>query len=405
MTGTRKENRMTTLRGCGRCGLFMLLALGWIGCGIGGVSTGSDDDPKREGVLQVLGLKATSITDTSAVMEWTTTMPTVSVLRIGESSDLTSSASHTTGFNTYHQLALSDLDPDTQYHYRVQAITTRGDTTSARGKAFRTDPQHGVFDATAPVISEIEVTSVTSSSALLHWRTDDQCRGLVAYGPSAALGLERFEYPGDPDKHTRGHALTLTGLEPSTTYHVVIRATNLAGLTTNSSAFTLATLQAPTLTFCPQTVSASPGVDFDVTLCIEQAQDLAGAAVTLAYDPAALQIVGGASGVDPGPFFLDNGGHLFMAPVVDTVRGRILIEASWIIDYDGDEPLGTRADGAGALCTLRCRWRSEYTGEATGIAFVLTDTDSDGEDDTRLLDFNRLPVRFDGVEALITVSR
>lgn len=395
---------MTTLRGCGRCSLFLLLALGWIGCGIGGVATSGDDDPKGEGVLQVLGLKATSITDTSAVMEWTTTMPTVSVLRIGESSDLASSASHTTGFTSYHQLALTDLDPDTQYYFRVQAITSRGDTTSARGKAFRTDPQRGVFDATAPVISEIEVTSVTSSSALLRWRTDDLCRGIVSYGLTAALGLEQFEYAGDPDKHTRGHALTLTGLEPSTTYHVVIRATNLAGLSANSSPLTLATLQAPTLTFCPQTMSASPGVDFDLSLCIEQAQDLAGASVTLVYDPAALQIVGGAAGVDPGPFFLNNGGHLFMAPVVDPVRGRILIEASWIIDYDGDEPLGTRADGAGVLCTLRCRWLPEYTGDATGVGFVLTDTDSDGEPDTRLLDFNRLPIRFDGVEAQITVE-
>jgi hypothetical protein len=396
---------MTTLRGCGRCGAFLLLALGWIGCGIGGVATSGDDDSKGEKVLQIQGLKATSISDTSAVMEWTTTVLTVSVLRIGESPDLASSASHTTGFNSYHELTLTDLSPDTQYHYRVQAITSRGDTTSARGKAFHTDPQHGVFDKTPPVISEIEVTSVTSSSTLLRWRTDDQCRGIVSYGPTAALGFERFEYAGDPDKHTRGHALTLTGLEPSTTYHVVIRATNLAGLSTNSSLFTLATLQAPTLTFCPETVSASPGVDFDLSLCIEQARDLAGASITLVFDPAALQIVGGAAGVDPGPFFLDNGGHLFMAPTIDLVRGRILIEASWIIDYDESEPLGTRADGAGVLCTLRCRWRPEYTGDATGVGFVLTDTDSDGEPDTRLLDFNRLPIRFDGLEAEITAAQ
>ncbi len=395
---------MITLRGCGRCGLFLLLALGWLGCGIGGVATSGDDGSKHEGVLQVLGLKATGVSDTSAVVEWTTTMPTVGVLRIGSSADLASSVSHTTGFNSYHQLALTDLTPDTQYFFRVQAITTRGDTTSARGKAFRTDPQHDAFDTTPPVLSEIEVTSVTSSSALLHWRTDDHCRCVISYGPTAALGFEQLEYADDPDNFTCGHALALTGLEPSTTYHFVIRATNLAQLSANSSPLTLTTLQAPTLTFCPQTLSAAPGDDFDLDLCIQQAQDLAGASVTLVFDPAALQIVGGAAGVDPGPFFLDNGGHLFMAPVIDPVAGRILIEASWIIDYEGNEPLGTRADGDGVLCTLRCRWRSDYTGAATGIGFVLTDTDSDGEPDTRLLDFNRLPIRFDNVEAQITVA-
>jgi len=382
--------------------LSLFPALLAAGCGVSGVPT--EEDPAQPATeLAVAGLQVASLTDTSAVLSWTTTRPAVGVVRIGLAADLAVSSTHTTsGFVTRHDVPLPDLQPDTRYYFAVRAITSRGDTASARGPSFRTDPHHGLNDMTPPVVSDIEVTGVTSSSALVRWRTDDLCRCTIVYGLGGAESLSQVEYPDQPLKYTRGHAMVLTDLTPNSTYTFFLQATNLASLVTDGGGATFRTLPAPTIAFCPAAVSAAAGSEFTLSLCLEQARDLAGAAVTIAFDPAAIEIVGGAAGVAPGAFFYDQGGHLFMPPVLQPAAGRLRIEASWLIEYQGNEPRGTRADGAGTLCTLRCRWRAGYAGSGTTVGFVLIDADSDGQADTRLLDFHRLPIRFESRVAEIS---
>jgi len=370
------------------------LALGLLGCSVSGVSSSSEDDHKNEVALQVLGLNAMDVTDTSAVIEWSTTVPTVGVLRVSDDPSLIVSQSRTTVMDAHHTTLLSDLEPDTEYHYRVQAISATGDTSSARGKSFRTAQPYGYSDSTAPVISGIEVRSLTSSSALIAWSTDDACRCLLLYDTAVPLDQEVEEYPEDTGKYTYGHSVTLTGLEAQTDYTFQIEAVNLAGLPGSSAAQSFTTLQAPTLTFCPGTIAAAPGETFQLDVCVVQAQDLAGAAITIDYDPLALEVVGGSAGIEPGAFYADNGGHLFMPPAVDAVAGRIVVEASWIVAFDGDTALGTAADGDGTICRIPLRLKSGFLGGSTPLAYVTLDLDSDGRPDTRLIDYQRLPIEF-----------
>jgi hypothetical protein len=122
----------------------------------------------------------------------------------------------------------------------------------------------------------------------------------------------------------------------------------------------------------------------------------------LHFDPAALEVVGGSSGITPGAFFLEKGGHLFMPPVVDAVTGTARIEASWLIIYEGDVALGTAGDGDGVLASLRCRFRPAFTGSATVLSIEVTDADDDGEPDTRLLDDARLAMAFETGDLTVT---
>lgn len=378
-------------------GAILLAAAIGSGCGVSGVA-GEPEKQGQEGAFEVTGAQLTQVSDTSAVLAWTTNRPAAGVLRLGVSADLSTSVTRTAeSFATLHELAIEDLQPDTPYHYRIQAISARGDTASARGQSFRTDPSHALHDATPPLLSGIEVLSVTSSSAQVRWRTDDLCRCLLVYGLAGAGDQALAEYPQEPAKYTRGHSLTLTDLSPSSSYTFVIQATNLAALTTDGAGASFFTLAAPSLGFCPGLVIAEASGEFTLSLCIAEARDLAGAEVTIGYDPQAVELIDGSSGVSPGPFFHDRGGHLFMPARVDPYAGRIGLEASWLITYQGDEARGTQADGAGTLCTLHFRWRTAFAGGTTQVGFITADEEGDGEADTRLLDYNRLPIRFDSL--------
>jgi hypothetical protein len=392
----------------GRAGLALLavilVAAIHGGCGVSGVASEDDDAHKQTAALQVIGLKAREVSDTSAVLEWSTTRSTVGILSIGLLPDLSTSVRHTTGFASYHQLALTELAPDTLYYYRVQAITSTGDTTSARGTPFRTDPWQPLQDSTSPLIRDIEVGSVTSSAALLRWETDDRARCTVHYGLTSALELSQAEYPDEPERYACGHTLTLNDLEPGRMYTFSVHATNLAGLLTESDPLTFTTLAPPMLAFCPAVLTVSADAEFDVNLCIASVQDLAGAAVTLHFDPRALEVAGGSSGVSAGAFFQGHGGHLFMPPVVDAIAGTVRIEASWLITYAGDVALGTEADGGGVLASIRCRFCPTFAGTATVLDVVLTDIDGDGEPDTELLDDARLAMAFESEAMTVTRS-
>ncbi len=382
--------------------LLLGAALSGTGCELSGTAPAADDLHKNPIHMAIMRLGASEVTDTSAVVTWQTSRPTVGALRYGLTPDLGVTQTRVSPFATAHEVKLAELTPATQYYYRVQAISDDGDTLSTRGVPFTTDPSRAANDPTAPVLSEVEVSGVTSSSALIRWQSDDLTRGRILYGTTFPYSSSTDEYPSDPQHYSRRHALALTGLQENTQYRFAVQATNPAGLTGYSSEATFTTRAAPHLAFCPDTVSVGPAESFDLAICVGEARDLAGVALTLQYDPAALEIVGGTSAVTAGPFFVDSGGHLFMPATIDPVAGRLALEASWLIDYEGDLALGTAADGEGVLCTVRCRLKAGAS--VARVDFSLADQDGDGRADTQLLDYNRLPITF-GVRRGVILQR
>ncbi|MCK4414542.1 MAG: fibronectin type III domain-containing protein [Candidatus Eisenbacteria sp.] len=364
------------------------------GCGISG--TGAGDDPAQPDPvdLQISDLTATTVTDTSALVTWMTSSPAIGVLRYGVNATLNVTTSLTTEMATTHSISLASLSPGTTYHYRVQALTAAGDTTSQRGAPFSTELPHALRDTTAPEISEVSVTAVTSSSTRIAWQTDDHSRGLLTYGPTRGYGQSAVEYPADPGKYSHGHSLVLTGLTPETTYYFMVQATNPAGLTGQSQEHSFTTRRAPTLEFCTDSLEVVPGETFTLSLCLAEIHDLAGIAVTIAYDPQAIEFLGGPTGYAPGEIWEDRSGHMFMAPKIDDLRGRVLIEATWTITYEGDDAAGTEADGEGVFCSLTCRLAADAPLAPTPISLLLIDQNGDGQPDTRLLDAHRLPIEF-----------
>ncbi|CAD7774735.1 hypothetical protein FHEFKHOI_01634 [Candidatus Methanoperedenaceae archaeon GB50] len=96
-------------------------------------------------------------------------------------------------------------------------ITRYADTFSYSGL---TSPP---FDFTKPVISNVTVTNITSTSATVNWVTDEVADSLVKYGnESENYTLQKY----DPTNVTL-HSVDLTGLLPNTTYYFIVNSTDL----------------------------------------------------------------------------------------------------------------------------------------------------------------------------------
>ena len=85
--------------------------------------------------------------------------------------------------------------------------------------------KYAAFDVTAPVIvSGPVVLSTTQATALIAWETDEACDSEVRFGSNAGVYDLQVEQPGLVEMHE----VKLTGLQPSTVYHFLVRSTDAA---------------------------------------------------------------------------------------------------------------------------------------------------------------------------------
>src|SRR5207247_4603079 len=96
-------------------------------------------------------------------------------------------------------------------------------------------------DVTAPVISAILASGITSSGATIAWSTDEPSDTQVEYGTTTAYGVST---PLVTTPLTT-HASVLSGLTPGTLYHYRVKSRDAAGNLAVSADFTFRTLVAP----------------------------------------------------------------------------------------------------------------------------------------------------------------
>src|SRR5438445_2759711 len=104
-----------------------------------------------------------------------------------------------------------------------------------------------IVDNTPPLISTVSASSISSAGAIITWSTNDDSDSQVDYGLTTAYGSST---PLNTSLLT-AHAMTLTGLLATTTYHYRVKSRDAAGNLATSADFTLTTLIDPT----PPTVS------------------------------------------------------------------------------------------------------------------------------------------------------
>jgi hypothetical protein len=179
-------------------------------------------------------IAASALTGTTATIIWTSDQLADSQVEYG----LTTAYGSTTTVNatlvTAHGQGLSGLGVGTTYHYRVKSTNGVGLLTTSGDFTFTT--------VAPPVVSGINASAITGTSATIGWTTDQLADSQVDYGLTTAYGSTTANAA-----LVTAHGQPLGGLASGTTYHYRVRSTNVFGLLTTSGDFTFTTVAAPTI--------------------------------------------------------------------------------------------------------------------------------------------------------------
>ncbi len=122
-----------------------------------------------------------------------------------------------------HKIVISYLEPGTTYYYEVRSTDGYGnvavDNNSGAFYTFTTDR--------SPIITNVDATEVTHSTAVINWVTDEPSDSTIHYGDTVNLGNVTYD-----SELIFTHSFQLTYLEPETEYYYEVQSTDFSGKTT-----------------------------------------------------------------------------------------------------------------------------------------------------------------------------
>ncbi|HNV71611.1 MAG TPA: fibronectin type III domain-containing protein, partial [Candidatus Ozemobacteraceae bacterium] len=132
-----------------------------------------------------------------------------------------------------HSVTLTGLTENTAYMFRVRSKDQFNQVGSSTG-VFTT------YDRTAPVLENVNVSNITSTSARITWTTVEAGTSQVEYGVSTGYGSTEPVLPF-PLSYNTNHQVDLVNLSPQTTYHFRIRCVDASGNQATLRDFTFTT--------------------------------------------------------------------------------------------------------------------------------------------------------------------
>lgn len=97
-------------------------------------------------------------------------------------------------------------------------------TASGLPRTFALDDASGPPDTTPPVISNVLSSSITASSSLITWTTDEASNSTVEYGLTTGYGSTASNAT-----NVTSHSITLNSLSANTLYHYRVKSADTAG--------------------------------------------------------------------------------------------------------------------------------------------------------------------------------
>ncbi|MEK7493641.1 MAG: fibronectin type III domain-containing protein, partial [Patescibacteria group bacterium] len=184
----------------------------------------------------ITGVATSSITQTGATVGWTTDEPADGQVEYGTSTAYGLSSSPVTATTTAHSVSLGSLTASTTYHYLVKSKDVAGNLATSTDYSFTTLAP--VVDTTAPVITGVAASSITPTSAVIQWTTNESADGQAEYGTSTAYGLLSALQTAT----TTTHSVAISSLTASTTYHYLVKSKDVAGNLATSTDYSFTTL-------------------------------------------------------------------------------------------------------------------------------------------------------------------
>ncbi len=207
-------------------------------CG-GGVPPPPPVPPPVQKAPVISNIQVTNITTASVHISWTTDKSANSEVRFGLTNQYTGGTVSNPAFGLTHDVDLFGLSPFTTYHFIVNSVDTFGLGTTSDDQTFITK-----IVVNPPQISNVTVTQITDSSALVSWKTDVPATSIVKFGLTNKYGSVT-----SVGGVTLSHAVVLSGLTQKTTYHFLPQSADANGQFSEYSAdgtfTTLVDLKAP----------------------------------------------------------------------------------------------------------------------------------------------------------------
>jgi Bacterial Ig domain/Purple acid Phosphatase, N-terminal domain len=208
--------------------------------------TGTTVPPSSTSTLSISSVSAPLVASSAATITWATNQSSDSQVEYGLTSSYGTSTLVNSSMVTSHSQGVAGLAANTQYHYRVKSKDSAGNIATSTDFSFTTP---AAADTTAPAISGVGASSVTSSAATIGWTTDEASNSQVEYGTTTSYGaLSALN-----SSNVTSHSQALTGLAAGTLYHYRVKSRDAAGNLATSQDFSFSTPAAGDTT--PPTVS------------------------------------------------------------------------------------------------------------------------------------------------------
>ncbi len=182
-----------------------------------------------DNIAPVISIISVSSSSSSATLTWNTDELADSNVSYGASNTYENGTISDASSKTSHSITLSELTERTTYHYKIESKDSNGNRAFSTDLTFTTGIQipsipGETLDNTAPIISNVNVSSSTSS-ATLTWNTNEASDSNVSYGTSSAYEKGII----NDDSLTTLHTITLSGLTEGTVYHYQIKSKDNSG--------------------------------------------------------------------------------------------------------------------------------------------------------------------------------
>jgi phosphodiesterase/alkaline phosphatase D-like protein len=187
------------------------------------------------------GITASNLTANSVVITWSTNEASTTQVEYGLTTAYGALSTLDATLVTNHTRTLSGLTPSTTYHFRVISKDAADNIATSGDNTFTTS---AVPDTAAPILSAIAAGSVTATSAVISWTTNEAATAQVEYGTTTAYGSTSAL----DNTLLTGHTRTLSNLAPSTTYHFRVISKDAANNTATSGDNTFTTPAPPDTT-------------------------------------------------------------------------------------------------------------------------------------------------------------
>ncbi|MBI4457897.1 fibronectin type III domain-containing protein [Candidatus Uhrbacteria bacterium] len=199
----------------------------------------------------ISAISASNITVSAATIQWTTDEAATTVINYGTTTGYGSTITEI-AYLTNHSKNLAGLAEGQLYHYRVCSADSAGNSICSSDQTFTT------LETIPPVISNVAVTAITTTSATVTWTTNESASSYIDYGLTAGP-----PYTSTVSDNTlvTSHSVAVTGLTEATTYHFRVRskdASNNEGLTTDAT-FSTADQTAPVISNVAVTAITTTG--------------------------------------------------------------------------------------------------------------------------------------------------